>query len=553
MAARLASLMMGLVVLGGILANSARAETEAGRGGVYSVVELVWRGPPQGPTDAPARDIDFRVRFRHESGSPEYQVHGFWDGDGQGGLSGNVFKVRFCPTRAGRWTLAEVHSNRPELAKQKQGDYVTATASKHPGFWLVDPDSAGQRWYMRSDGSHPYIFGNTQYSFLSGYQWEGQPSGNDIAADVKGNAKYFKKLRFGLSGDHYPHPTEKPFLDDDGRPTDWGDFSHRPNPRWFGQRTDLAVRTAYDHDLIADLILAGPDREESRSTLRARHNKNDPAPFLKYMAARYGSYPNVWICLCNEYDIRTPTYTEAELARIGGTLKGFLPYPTPLSVHNSSRVPWSAKFDALPPWNDHQIVQKKIRQLAPAADVLQFTWKNPDGSGPRNKPTINDELSYQGDGDKHSEGDTIESHLGIFLGGGYGTTGYKTGNKTGQYFPGNFDPAQHTAADNLLWLREAIDKHVTFWKMAPDAGIFPDLAAEFRAMAWPGQEYVLGTTRARKGLVAHLPPGTWTVTRYDVIAKEAATVSTDAAGRFTFDAPASRAVLFHFKKNGKAP
>ena len=101
---------------------------------------------------------------------------------------------------------------------------------------MVDPDSPGRRWYRRSDGSHQYIIGNTHYSFLSGYRDGDRPSGNDIAQDVARNAEYFKKLRFGLHGDRYPHPTEKPFLDDEGRPTDDGDFSHRPNPAWFHER-----------------------------------------------------------------------------------------------------------------------------------------------------------------------------------------------------------------------------------------------------------------------------------------------------------------------------
>ncbi|MBX6312340.1 MAG: DUF5060 domain-containing protein [Isosphaeraceae bacterium] len=543
-------LVLGLQLLTNIAAHSALgAGAEIGRGGVYSVVELDFRGPRQGPADVPARDIDFWVLFRHESGSSAIKVHGYWDGDGRSGTSGDVFKIRFCPIRPGRWDLAEVHSSAPELDRQHQGDHITATASDHPGFWLVDTESPGHRWYRRSDGSHPYIIGNTHYSFLSGYRDGGRPTGRDIAEDVARNAAYFKKLRFGLQGDRYPHPTEKPFLDDQGRPTDDGDHSHRPNPRWFRDRVDRAVRAAYDHDLIADLILCGPDTGLSRSTLRARHNGGDPTPYLKSIAARYGSYPNVWICLCNEYDIKRPRYSEEEVARFGRILRGFLPYPTPLSVHPSTK-PWSAKFDALPPWNDHQIIQRKLRQLGPAADAIRETWSGPQGGAPRHRPTIDDELSYQGEGDRHNEGDTVASHLGAFLGGGYGTTGEKSANKVGQYFWGRFDPSIHTAADNLKWLRDTIDTRITFWRMAPDEGIFTNLDPGSRGLAWPGREYVLGTDKARRGIIAQLPPGTWTVVRFDVMAREEAILSREATGRFTFDAPDGRAVLFHFKKNG---
>ncbi len=538
--------LLGTIML--VLVSLPACGEELARGGVYSVVELSFSGPRQRPRDIPARNMDFWVRFQHESGVPEVKIHGFWDGDGKGGTSGNVFKVRLCPTKAGRWNLVEVHSSQQELNGQKQGDYVIAAASDRPGFWIVDNDSPDRMWYMRSDGSHPYIFGNTHYTFLSGYYTDNKPSGNDISADVAGNAEYFKKLRFSLYGDRYVNPNEKPFFDDEGKLSDSGDDCSRPNPRWFHQRVDLAVQTAWEHDLIADIILCGPDTEESRSVLRAAHNDGDPEPYLKYIAARYGSYPNVWICLCNEYEIKKPKYSEEQIARFGRILQQYLPYPTPLSVHSTPRTLWSAKFDDLPAWNDHMIIQKKIRHLPDAADVIRQTRHKP-GGGRRNMPTVNDELSYEGKGDKHTEQDTIESHLGAFLGGGYGTTGEKPGNKLGQYFRGCFDPAEHAAADNLKYLREVIDEHITFWKMAPDLSIFSNLDKGFRGLSWPRREYVLGTDKRQSDIVANLPAGTWTVRRYDIIAKQAKTLSESAHGRFTFDAPDSRAVLFHFKKN----
>lgn len=533
---------------GRVVASAPFGGDEAlGRGGVYSVVELRFRGPQQSPKDAPARDIDFHVRFRHESGTPEYRIQGFWDGDGNGGTAGNVFVVRFCPTRAGRWDLVEVQSNVSELAGQHRGGYVVAVASQHPGFWVVADQNP--RWFRRSDGSHQYIFGNTHYSFLSGYEAGNRPSGNSIVDDIRGNAEYFKKLRFSLHGDRYPHPQEKPFFDSAGQPTDSGDHSHRPNPHWFHQRADLAVRTAHECDLIADLILAGPDTADSRATLRAAENAGDPTPYLKYMAARYGSYPNVWICLSNEYNIKSPRFSEAEIARLGEIIRRYLPYATPLSVHASPPVVWSETFDAFPPWNTHQIVQWKLRNIGPAADMIQKAWQSSADRPPRNRPTVNDELSYEGAGDKHSRDDTIESHLGAFLGGGYASTGEKSGNKLGQYFRGKFNVAEHTAAPHLKWLREQIDQNIAFWKMAPDSRIFQNADRGARAMAWPGEECLLGTGRAQKGIVADLPAGTWTVTRYDVLAREATVLSTTATGRYRFDAPDSRAALFHFKKN----
>jgi len=544
---------------------------------LYDIHEITLSGPTYGPQDSSARDVNLVTKWRHESGQPSYQIYGFWDSNGKGGQSGNVFKVRFCPTKLGKWTLVKTtwhgHLGRvftgwkpvpqSELNGQKEGYSIVCVSSFRKGFWEVDEDDARGRWYKRSDGSHQYIFGNTMYSFLSEYDDKG-PTGGNIADDISRNSRYFKKVRFSITGDRYPHPEEKPFLDNSGKPTDNGNFSHRPNPAWFYNRVDLAVREAFNNDLIADLILNGPDTKDSRSVLAASENAGDCTPILKYIAARYGSYPNVWICLSNEFDIKNPRYQPKDIVRFGTTMRKYLPYPTPMSVHSRPRD-WDKELNARP-WHDHVIIQKKLKKMPIAAD-----WVSRNHYIGGNVPIIDDELAYEGKGDGWSEPDVIESHLGAFLGGGYGTTGHKPASKRGHYFHGNFKASEHKSADNLLWFRRVIDKNITFWKMAPvpafsvraaqvrapvrgsdtgdtSIGIFQNIDGEFRVMEWPGHEYVLGTNKAYKSIRAKLPRGKWQVIRYDIIAKKQKQLSFGAAGTFTFDAPDSRAVLFHFKK-----
>lgn len=539
-----------VLILVSLAASAATAIAAEQRVALYSVHEVTFEGPTFGPVDVPARDVELVTTWRHESGRPAYRVHGFWDGDGKGGASGNVFKVRFCPTQTGRWTLVETTSNKSELSGQHEGHAITCVGSQHPGFWIVDRERTGGRWYRRSDGSHPYIFGNTMYSFLSERDNEGSSGGN-IGDDIRGNARYFKKVRFSITGDRYPHPRVKPFLDDAGRPTDDGDFSHRPNPAWFHGRVDVAVQTAHEHDLIADLIINGPDTEDSRCVLRAGHNNGDSAPLLKYIAARYGSYPNVWICLSNEFDIKRPKYTPKQIARFGRIMRQSLPYPTPMSVHASQRD-WYAQLNTKPPWHDHVIIQRKLKKLPGAAD-----WVSRNHRIGGRVPVIDDELAYEGAGDGWSEADVVEAHLGAFLGGGYGTTGHKPAGKQGHYFWGRFRAAEHKAADNLRWLRRVIDENIAFWHMAPvndadpaDAtiGLFGNVHPDSRAMAWQENEYVLGTNQAQSRITAALPAGTWQVTRYDVFGKQETSMSTNASGTFLFDAPNRRAVLFHLKR-----
>ena len=524
---------------------------------LFHVHETRFEGPTYTAQDSPARDVELVATWRHEGGTA-YDVHGFWDGDGEGGVAGNVFKVRFTPTEAGTWTLADVRSNVDELDGQHEGTAVEARTSEHAGFWVVDEESAGARWFRRSDGSHPYVIGNTMYSFLSETGPDG-PTGSAIQEDVRGSAVFFNKLRFSLFGDIYPHPTEKPFLDDEGEPTDDGNFSHRPNPTWFHERADLAVRTAFEEDVIADLILAGPDSEASRSTLLARENGGDPGPWLRYVAARYGAYPNVWMAVSNEYDIRTPTYAPELIRYYGHVLQDLLPYPTPLSVHAHPRD-WDTELGGGPnPWYTHAILQNKIKELPIAAD---FSDKNYWIAG--RVPVINDELAYEGAGDGWSEADVIEAALGAFLGGGYLSTAYKDGHKTGHYFDGGFNALEHSSANDLLWLRERIDEEVPFWKMAPhqhvghDLGLLRrdptrDVSRDFRMLRWPGHAYAFGTNHAQDGLQLRLPEGTWDVLRFDVIEREEEVLHEGVEGEVDFDVPEGRANLFLVRRADLAP
>ena len=172
--------------------------------------------------------------------------------------------------------MVSVRSNDENLDRQNEGYVLICTESDHKGFWIPDKEN-GNRWYMRSNGEHPYFMGNTFYSFLSEYGKEG-PSGGNIKEDVLGNAKYLNKLRFAVTGDIFPNPVEKPFLDNNGKPTDNGDFSHRPNPKWFSERVDLAVRLCYELDMIADVIINGPDSENARNALRPKANNMDNKP-----------------------------------------------------------------------------------------------------------------------------------------------------------------------------------------------------------------------------------------------------------------------------------
>lgn len=522
-------------------------------GEIFKVHEIPFKGRHYGIGDNPVRDITLVTEWRHETTKWPIKVYGYFDGDGNGGIEGNVFKVRFCPTGIGEWTLESVISNDSTLHGQNEGLKLWATTSEHPGFWISDSKSAGNRWYRRTNGTHPYIVGNTMYTFVSGHDGI-RAKAKGIKEDILANAPYFNKIRFAVTGDLFPHPSDKPFLDHSGKPTDDGNYSHRPNPEWFSNRIDLAVQTMYGKDIIADMILNGPDSYHGRSLLKPKQNAGDPTPFLRYIAARYGSYPNVWICLSNEYDIREPNYSPEEIKKLGFIMKEMLTYDTPLSVHRDQQK-WHPDLNSIYDWNDHIIFQNKIKYLAMSADKMDLNY----WIGQR-KPIFNDELAYEGKGDGWLEEDVLEAFLGAFLGGGYASTGYKSALKRGHYFSGDFNASEHSAADNLQWFRQIIDENVNFWEMEPfttlftwDWGlqmdIFSNISYDTRLLANRGNEYAIGFNTEHKDIKVDLPPGYWRVVLYDIVGKVQTELGNDVSGKFSFDIPDSRASMVHLKRN----
>ena len=518
----------------------------------YHVFELAFSGTDLSARHSPVKEVTLVTIWVHQDTDVSFRINGFWDGDGQGGAEGNVYKVRFCPTKPGLWKLASVTSNDPLLDGQHQGLTVECAASDHPGFWEVDKESAGGRWYKRNDGSHPYIVGNTMYSYLSEYYLDG-PNGSNIERDTRECAVYYNKLRFAITGDIYPHPSAKPFLDENGDPTNDGNYSHRPNPAWFHSRVDLAVKTAFELDMIADLIINSVDSKDGRSVLRAGKNGGDAEPILRYLAARYGSYPNVWFCLTNEYNIRNPKFTEEEIRKFGIQFRKLLAYSNPLSVHPNQQD-WDPRLHEGADWNDHTIIQNKIKYIWLAADKQDLNFYIGGG-----RPVINDELAYEGEGDGWLEEDVLEAFLGALTGGGYGSTGYKSGHKLGHYFAGNFSAREHSASDNLLWFREQIDGEAEFWKMEPftiffsrkdgiNLDIFRNVDYGFRLLKNGRQAYILASDGPHAGILARLPEGSWNVTLYDLIHKFRIPLGESVSGEFSFDMPDSRAVFVHLKK-----
>jgi len=346
-----------------------------------------------------------------------------------------------------------------------------------------------------------------------------------IETDIAENAKYFKKVRFCVRGfrSENADPDLKPFFKN-GEMTE--EETNRPNPKFFRERVDVAVQKGYELDLICDLILGGTTGDQVTDSLG----------FIKYMAARYGAFPNVWFCIGQEWNEQADAAHEV---RIGSELRSFTPFPNPISTHATESFAWNS--DLWGDWNSHSIRQGKLpshlADLQSCAQAMMSDYENNQG-----KPTINDEIGY--DPNESSEIDVLEGILGTFAGGGYGTTGHKLASKQGAYFWGYSSQGltvdDHPSADNLGWLRDKIDANIDYWRMQPR------IEGETVVLEWPQVQKVVFSNK-ELSLTENLQDGPWKVVQFNVIDKTETVLSESVQGDFAFTTPASRAVMTFFE------
>lgn len=100
----------------------------------WSRIEIAFEGPAsQGRGHPNPFAISFDVEFAGPDGN-RYRIPGFYDGDGKGGLNGNVWKVRFAADQTGSWTLKTLSDH--EILDGHTGHITVAPLhAQIKGFW----------------------------------------------------------------------------------------------------------------------------------------------------------------------------------------------------------------------------------------------------------------------------------------------------------------------------------------------------------------------------------------------------------------------------------
>ncbi len=125
----------------------------------WSTIETTFTGPnSRGLGDPNPFAVRLDVNFTSPSGR-QFFVPGFYDGDGQGGMNGNVWKVRFSADELGPWKF-KTESDEKILDGVTGRFTVTKSSQTAQGFWKwgrlesVGTSRNGVRYLKFRDGPH---------------------------------------------------------------------------------------------------------------------------------------------------------------------------------------------------------------------------------------------------------------------------------------------------------------------------------------------------------------------------------------------------------------
>lgn len=338
----------------------------------------------------PIWDYEIQGTFVSANGRERKTVEGFYDG-------GGVYKVRFMPSEEGEYTYQIDGSFRDGSTEEGAlaGSFtVTAAGEGNHGPVVV----ADQIRLAYADGAPYYSIGTTCYVWL----YQGRERQEQTLATLAGSP--FNKIRFCFFPKFYlfnkKEPEMYPFERGNGEgqvkelqelerqkkimfpgiqvaEPEYGFDYTRLNVELF-QLFDQRIRQLGELGIEADLILMHPYDRWGINTMSAECCDR----YLRYVAARYGAFRNVWWSLANEYDLIV-TKTWEDWDRYGTLIHQKDPYRHMCSIHNCAGF-----YDYGREWATHCSMQRQEFYMC-----TEYTDQYLKQYG---KPVVWDEICYEG-------------------------------------------------------------------------------------------------------------------------------------------------------------
>lgn len=356
------AMLTGAVTIGAtVVAGGAKAfGRDDGRVERWGIYEIELHGPDHGN---PIDDVTLSAIF--SLGGASVTVPGFYDGDG-------TYRVRFSPSQMGVWQWRS--ASNVEALDAKTGSFrcVTPGPGNH-GPVKVTPDGYH---FAHVDGTPFRQIGTTSYS------WALQS--DDLCSEtLETLAKApFNKIRMCLLPPvaAVAPAVRNPFVPTGTGPGDWDPT--RPDPAFF-RRFEHWIDRLRALNIQADVILYHPYNQARGFGDMSRR---DDERYLRYVAARFGAYRNLWWAMGNEYDgIKSKTMDDWD--HLFQVLRDADPHDRLRSIHQRNIY-----YDYRKPWISHASIQN-------GSVVLDDARAQPHRNFAQ-KAVIFDEALYEGDSTK---------------------------------------------------------------------------------------------------------------------------------------------------------
>jgi hypothetical protein len=297
---------------------------------IFKRVELELKSPKS--YDNCFTDVDVFVEFTGPEGDA-YRLRGFCDGS-------NIWKVRFTPCRAGKWSYRTYALPKDEALEQAGNLQVEPVIGQEKGFLRAYP---GQNWGLRFDsGEELLVFGDTMYNLFGAAH-----CGVDIREVLqhrKDQGFNFLRVRMPVSPYHPGCPenvwqNRSTWL--------WGGSPQAPeygklNLEYF-KTVDRVMELLQEMGLGVEVILEAWLFEAPFND-RGRFLPEYEEMYIRYVVSRYSAYSCVYMwCMANEYNLylgtdmavrENPIY-EKYAVRLAGMIREADAHHHPIAVHNT--------------------------------------------------------------------------------------------------------------------------------------------------------------------------------------------------------------------------
>jgi len=492
-------------------------------------VTIDFIGPHAGETDSspnPFLDYRLQVTLKGPSGKT-YNVPGFFDGNGDGGGTGNIFRVRFTPDETGKWTYQvsfrkgenvaiylSPNAGAPTDFDGKKGTFfISKGDSNAPGFLKWGRLEYVRNHYLKFRDGPYWIKGgaDSPENFL-GYNgfdntpaakhnyaphiphWnQGDPDwGNGKGKGIIGSLNYLasKKvnsiyfLPMNIGGDYKDTwPFIGPIIPEGSAANNKLHYDISKLRQW-----EMVFAHAEKKGIMLHFVLNEAETANKMELDSAKLGVERKL-FYRELIARFGHHLALQWNICEEFNSRWKGSLELlpkTIKEWAAYIRAMDPYHHPITVHHASKVfdAWASfigdplfevtSFQTQDIWAIQNFRKKSSAVGLPLVISVDETW--PEPASDSNAATIRKKYI----GPVYFSGGNLELIL------------------KGYMEKGNFKDYE-SLWDDMWHMRQFFENHLPYWEMEPNDGLLSNHKGSGKVFTKPGEYYAVYLPKGGSG------------------------------------------------------